>query len=69
VAFGFKGGIGTSSRRLPPKQGGYKVGVLVQTNFGGSRLLALPLAGNWDATTCATSFSQKPASEIVQTGR
>lgn len=35
VAFGFKGGIGTSSRRLPAKLGGYTVGVLVQTNFGG----------------------------------
>ncbi len=35
VAFGFKGGIGTASRRLPPAYGGYTVGVLVQTNFGG----------------------------------
>ena len=35
VAFGFKGGIGTSSRKLPAKLGGYTVGVLVQTNFGG----------------------------------
>ena len=35
VAFGFKGGIGTSSRRLPQALGGYTVGVLVQTNFGG----------------------------------
>lgn len=35
VAFGFKGGIGTSSRRLPANLGGYTVGVLVQTNFGG----------------------------------
>jgi D-aminopeptidase len=35
VAFGWKGGIGTSSRRLPPKLGGYTVGVLVQTNYGG----------------------------------
>jgi D-aminopeptidase len=35
VVFGFKGGIGTSSRRLPAKLGGYTVGVLVQTNFGG----------------------------------
>ena len=33
--FGFKGGIGTSSRVLPPSQGGYTVGVLVQTNYGG----------------------------------
>lgn len=35
VAFGFKGGIGTSSRKLPEAMGGYTVGVLVQTNFGG----------------------------------
>lgn len=35
ICFGFKGGIGTSSRVLPKKSGGYTVGVLVQTNFGG----------------------------------
>ncbi|MGB7069520.1 MAG: P1 family peptidase [Pyrinomonadaceae bacterium] len=35
VAFGWKGGIGTSSRRLPVSLGGYTIGVLVQTNFGG----------------------------------
>lgn len=35
VAFGFKGGIGTSSRKLPPGLGGFTVGVLVQSNFGG----------------------------------
>lgn len=35
VAFGWKGGIGTSSRKLPPIAGGYTVGVLVQTNYGG----------------------------------
>ncbi|HEX8847351.1 MAG TPA: P1 family peptidase [Pyrinomonadaceae bacterium] len=35
VAFGFKGGIGTSSRKLPAALSGYTVGVLVQTNFGG----------------------------------
>ena len=35
VAFGWKGGIGTSSRVLPKALGGYTVGVLVQTNFGG----------------------------------
>ena len=34
-AFGWKGGIGTSSRVLPQELGGYTVGVLVQTNFGG----------------------------------
>jgi len=35
VAFGWKGGIGTASRRLPATLGGYTVGVLVQSNFGG----------------------------------
>jgi len=36
IAFGFKGGIGTASRKVPA---GYTVGVLVQTNFGGSLLV------------------------------
>jgi D-aminopeptidase len=35
TCFDFKGGVGTSSRRLPASRGGYTVGVLVQTNFGG----------------------------------
>jgi D-aminopeptidase len=35
ICFGFKGGIGTSSRKLPESLGGYTVGVLVQSNFGG----------------------------------
>jgi D-aminopeptidase len=35
VAFGWKGGIGTSSRRLPASLGGWTVGVLIQSNFGG----------------------------------
>jgi D-aminopeptidase len=35
IAFGWKGGIGTSSRKLPQKVGGWTVGVLVQTNYGG----------------------------------
>ena len=36
IAFGWKGGIGTSSRHLDDRQGGYTVGVLVQSNFGGA---------------------------------
>ncbi|MFT4198372.1 MAG: P1 family peptidase [Pseudoxanthomonas sp.] len=40
VAFGWKGGIGTSSRRLPAADGGYTVGVLVQSNFGGKLTIA-----------------------------
>jgi D-aminopeptidase len=35
TCFDYKGGIGTASRRLPDTRGGYTVGVLVQTNFGG----------------------------------
>lgn len=35
ICFGWKGGIGTSSRLIPASLGGYTVGVLVQTNFGG----------------------------------
>lgn len=35
ICFGFKGGIGTASRKLPESLGGYTIGVLVQTNFGG----------------------------------
>jgi len=36
IAFGWKGGIGSSSRVLPESLGGYTIGVLVQTNFGGT---------------------------------
>ena len=44
VAFGWKGGIGTSSRKLPKKWGGWTVGVLVQTNFGGDlRIDGVPI--------------------------
>jgi len=40
IAFSWKGGIGTSSRRLPASLGGYTVGVLVQTNYGGNLMIA-----------------------------
>jgi D-aminopeptidase len=40
VAFGYKGGIGTSSRVLPASLGGYTVGVLVQSNYGGVLTIA-----------------------------
>jgi len=44
VAFGWKGGIGTSSRKLPAQFGGWTVGVLVQTNFGGDlRIDGVPI--------------------------
>jgi len=41
VCHGFKGGIGTASRRLPSEQGGYTVGVLVQCNYGARRDLRI----------------------------
>jgi D-aminopeptidase len=44
VAFGWKGGIGTSSRRLPAALGGWLVGVLVQSNYGGVlQILGVPV--------------------------
>jgi L-aminopeptidase/D-esterase-like protein len=41
ICLGFKGGIGTASRKLPAEQGGYTVGVLVQCNFGARRDLRI----------------------------
>src|SRR5215475_9098075 len=41
TCLGFKGGIGTASRKLPDNQGGYTVGVLVQCNFGARRDLRI----------------------------
>jgi D-aminopeptidase len=44
MAFGWKGGIGSSSRRLPQSLGAYTVGVLVQSNFGGVlQILGVPV--------------------------
>jgi D-aminopeptidase len=44
LCLGFKGGIGTASRKLAPYRGGYTVGVLVQTNFGGDlTILGVPV--------------------------
>lgn len=40
IAFGWKGGIGTSSRRLPQSLGGWSIGVLVQSNYGGILTIA-----------------------------
>ena len=40
MAFGWKGGIGTSSRRLPERDGSWTVGALVQSNFGGTLTVA-----------------------------
>ncbi len=60
VAFGFKGGIGTSSRRLPETLGGYTVGVLVQTNYGGVLTL--------DGVPVGKELGRHAFSEFVQPG-
>lgn len=41
LAYGFKGGTGTASRRLPDEEGGFTVGVLVQANYGSRRQLRI----------------------------
>jgi len=45
ICYGFKGGIGTSSRKLAAKHGGYTLGVLVQCNYSGSSRVNLRIAG------------------------
>lgn len=69
VCHGFKGGIGTASRRLTDTQGGYTVGVLVQCNFGARRELRvagvpvgeeIPDLGICTATRDATVRPQLP---------
>jgi D-aminopeptidase len=65
VAFGFKGGIGTSSRKLPPKLGGYTVGVLVQTNFGGVLTInGAPIGRELGQYYLKDSLSQSPCRRI-----
>ncbi|NGP87347.1 P1 family peptidase [Fodinibius halophilus] len=61
VAFGFKGGIGTSSRRLPEKMGGYTVGVLVQANFGGVLQVAgVPVGKELDKYYLSDRLNESP---------
>ncbi|MCB1648602.1 MAG: P1 family peptidase [Gammaproteobacteria bacterium] len=58
VNFGWKGGIGTSSRVLPEALGGYVVGVLVQTNYGGElSIMGTPIT----AQALATESSRVPS--------
>ncbi len=59
VAFGFKGGIGTASRRLPDRFGGHTLGVLVQANFGGVLSMdGVPVGRDWNRH----AFSSDPSS-------
>jgi D-aminopeptidase len=59
IVFSYKGGIGTSSRRLPASLGGYTVGVLVQTNFGGNLIIAgVPVGKELGNTYPKISFDE-----------
>ena len=65
TCLGFKGGIGTASRTLPPQQGGYTVGVLVQCNFGSRRdlrIAGVPVGEEiTDLTPCIANSDPLPA--------
>jgi len=72
ICYGFKGGIGTSSRKLAANQGAYTVGVLVQCNCGSKRQLrigGLPvgqeLAGNQPRAAAAGPYREDVGSIII----
>lgn len=69
AAFGFKAGIGTASRRLPEAMGGYTVGVLVQSNFGGSLNIAgVPVGkelGIYEGQDVDVNASKKPSGSVM----
>src|SRR5581483_4397777 len=65
ICHGFKGGIGTASRKLPAEQGGYTVGVLVQCNYGlrrDLRIAGVPIGEEIpDLTACIANSDPLPA--------
>ena len=61
VSYGFKGGIGTASRKLPDHEGGYTVGVLVNANHGRKPELIIggvPVGRLYDVSPAATTTIQ-----------
>jgi len=67
VCFGWKGGIGSSSRRLPPDLGGWTLGVLVQTNFGGVlQVLGRPVGVELGQYYLKDQLGPPPAGESIQ---
>jgi len=66
VAFGFKGGIGTASRRLGERFGGYTVGVLVQANFGGVLTVdGVPVGRDWGRHAFSSDSSSADGSCMI----
>ena len=68
-AFGWKGGIGTSSRLLPEAFGGYRVGVLIQTNYGGTPIIdGRRILDRTDYHEASDPFSGFAGSAIILVG-
>lgn len=68
-AFGWKGGIGTSSRVLPKSMGGYTVGVIVQTNFGGDLIMnGAPVGRELDQYSYKRQLEEARRSEVPMDG-
>ena len=71
-AFGWKGGIGTSSRKLDARYGGYTVGVLVQSNYGGVLTMGgAPVGkilGRYSYQPRSQADSRKPEAESMGDG-
>ncbi len=72
ISYGFKGGIGTSSRRLPAAAGGFTVGVLVNANHGRRPELIMggvPVGQRYDATPIQSSGRPDPNPERLHASR
>jgi len=72
MALGWKGGIGTASRALPKKLGGYTVGALVQSNFGGILTIdGVPVGrrlGRYDFRDQLAELEAPPAADLGRAG-
>jgi D-aminopeptidase len=72
IAYGFKGGIGTASRRLPEANGGFTIGVLVNANHGRRPELTMggvPIGQRYGAVPTQSSLSPDPYSRSLHTSR
>ena len=72
ISYGFKGGIGTASRRLPAANGGFTVGVLVNANHGRRPELVMggiPVGQQYDAAPTSSSRFTEPMPERLQASR
>jgi D-aminopeptidase len=72
ISYGFKGGIGTASRRLPEANGGFTIGVLVNANHGRRPELTMggvPVGQRYGAAPTQSSLSPDPYSRSLHTSR